>query len=355
MRRFTRTILGKFTARVETTDTQTIEATFYVTEGTDGSILSWCTCKALKLIKVARPFITPTSDDRVDQLVRQYDDLFHGLGKLNGRQVKIHIHEKVQPAAQPHRREHFHVRKQLEEQLEKDEQQGVIERVDGPTPWVSPIVVKPKREPGKVRVCIDMRKANKAIQRQRHLKTTIKVIIKALNGTTVLSKLDLNQGYNQLELTPESRYITTFRTHLVLRQYTHLNFGVSSAACIFQNIICETLAGIPGAINLSDDSLVLGKSQEEHDQALEATFKHLRESGLTFHRNKCVYNQAELAFFGYVFSADGKCHPTPARYKRSSIWRPHPQFLKYEACLGWQIIAHGSNPATQPTPNHSEI
>ena len=139
----TLSILGKFKARVETTDTQTIEATFSVTEGTDGSILSWRTPEALELIKVAKPLITPTSDDRVDQLVRQYDDLFHGLGKLKGRHVKIHIDETVQPVAQPHRRVPSHVRKQLEEQLEKDEQQGVIERVDGPTPWVLPIVVAP--------------------------------------------------------------------------------------------------------------------------------------------------------------------------------------------------------------------
>ena len=81
---------------------------------------------------------------------------------------------------------------------------------------------------------------------------------------------------------------------------------------IFQNIICETLAGVPGAINLSDDILVFGKPQEEHDQALEATFKRLRESGLTLNRKKCVYNQAELAFFRYVFSADGM-PPDPSK------------------------------------------
>ena len=45
------------------------------------------------------------------------------------------------------------MRKQLDEQLEKDEQQGVIECVDGPTTWVPPIVVAPKREPGKESVC----------------------------------------------------------------------------------------------------------------------------------------------------------------------------------------------------------
>ena len=52
---------------------------------------------------------------------------------------------------------------------------GVIERVDGPTPWVSPIVVAPKpKAPGKIHVCVDMRRANAAIQRERYATPTIK-------------------------------------------------------------------------------------------------------------------------------------------------------------------------------------
>ena len=63
----------------------------------------------------------------MEKLVKEYDDLFHGLGKLKGKQVTIHIDESVQPVAQPHRRVPFHVREQLEEQLAKDEEQGAIE------------------------------------------------------------------------------------------------------------------------------------------------------------------------------------------------------------------------------------
>ena len=66
---------------------------------------------------------------------------------------------------------------------------------------------------------------------------TIKEIIGDLDGAKVFSKLDLNQGYNQLELALESRYITTFGTHLGLMRYKRLNFGISSAAEIFQNVI----------------------------------------------------------------------------------------------------------------------
>ena len=63
-------------------------------------------------------------------------------------------------------------------------------------------------------------------------------------------------GLHQLELAPESRYITTFSAHIGLMRYKRLNFGISSAAEIFQNVIRETLEGIDGAINISDDILV---------------------------------------------------------------------------------------------------
>ena len=70
-------------------------------------------------------------------------------------------------------------------------------------------------------------------------------------------------------------------------RYKRLNFGISSAAEIFQNVIRETLEGIDGAMNISDDILVSGKTHEEHDQNLRAVFQRLREKGLTPNKSKC--------------------------------------------------------------------
>ena len=109
------------------------------------------------------------------------------------------------------------------------------------------VVPKPKSE-GQIRVCVDMRQANEAIVRERHITPTITELVNDLNGAAIFSKLDLNQGYNQLELEQSSRYITTFSTHLGLWRYKRLNFGVSSA--VLQNAIRETLSGISGAINI---------------------------------------------------------------------------------------------------------
>ena len=63
--------------------------------------------------------------------------------------------------------------KDIETQLKLDEERGVKEKPKGPTPWVSPIVVVPKKIPGQIRVCVDMRSANHAIKRMNHSTLTL--------------------------------------------------------------------------------------------------------------------------------------------------------------------------------------
>ena len=65
-----------------------------------------------------------------------------------------------------------------------------------PAPWVSAIVAVPKKD-GNVRICVDMRAANTAIKRVRHLIPTVADISLELNGARFFSKLDLSKAYHQ--------------------------------------------------------------------------------------------------------------------------------------------------------------
>ena len=164
----------------------------------------------------------------------------------------LHIDNSVTPVAQQARRIPFHLRRQVSEEITKLEEQGIIEKVKGATPWVSPVVAIPKKNGG-VRLCVDMRMPNTAIQRERHPSPTVDDLVHDLNGATVFSKLDLKAGYHQIPLVEESRHITTFVTHKGLYRYTRLNFGTNSASEIFQHTISEQLYNIRGALNISDD------------------------------------------------------------------------------------------------------
>ena len=128
----------------------------------------------------------------------------------------------------------------------------------------------------------------------------------------MFSKLDLNQGYNQLELHEDSRCITTFATHVGLRRYNRLFFGINSAAEIFQEAIRNTLSDLKGVMNISDDILVYGENEEKHNDNLKAVLERLREKGLTLNRAKCELNKATVEYFGHVFSATG-LSPNPKK------------------------------------------
>jgi hypothetical protein len=108
-----------------------------------------------------------------------------------------------------------------------------------------------------------------------------------------------------VELHPDSRYITTFSTHIGLFRYKRWNFGINSASEIFQNIVRQLIAGIKGAINLSDDILVYGPTREEHDKALHQVLSRLRDSGATINEKKSKFHQNKLNFFGMTFSGEG--------------------------------------------------
>ena len=126
-----------------------------------------------------------------------------------------------------------------------------------------------------------MRDANKAIHRTRHVTPTTEELVSDLNGATIFSKIDLRSGYHQLELDPESRYITTFSTDVSLYRYKRLIFCLNSDAEVFQHTIQEVIAGIPDAKNVSDDIICCGSNQAEHDRALDATLPRLHTLGLT--------------------------------------------------------------------------
>lgn len=306
-------ILGKFKGVVTHGD-QHSYATFNVVNCNSGNLLSMKTSEDLGLLKMNLNAVNTESNSHVsDSLCKDFPHLFEGVGKLNNMQVHLSIDHSVKPVNQKHRRIPYQLRKKVEEQLLNDEANDIIEKVDGATPWVSPVVIVPKpNDPSEIRLCIDMREPNRAIQRERHITPTIDDVINQVNGSKVFSKLDLNSAYNQLELDIESRNITTFTTHLGLRRYKRLNFGVNSASEIFQNILTNVLSDIPNCFNINDDILVHGPTQEEHDIALKAVFKRLSDRGLTLKRGKCLFNQAQLLFYGYIFSAEG-IRPNPQR------------------------------------------
>ena len=258
---------GKFETLVEAKRKFTV-ATIYVTQEKGGCLMSYATAQELGLITLHLDGVEvgkagkqklEVKDVHVQNIVNNHKEVFTGLGKFKDKQIDLVIDESMQPVLQPQRRIPYHSRDKLEKELQKLVREDIIEKVpeNEQAEWVSPVVIVPKKNDA-IRLCIDMRVVNKAIKTTRHPIPTAKDISIELNGATVFTKLDLNQAYHQLELSPESRHITTFSTHIGLYRFKRLNYGTSASAEIFQNALTQVLQGLKGVQNIADDIIVFG-------------------------------------------------------------------------------------------------
>ena len=312
--------LGTFSARVLCTVTnKCCTADFVIVEGRGANLLGKSTSEELSLSQVGPAVVNLLDND----VVAQYRPLFTGVGMLKDYQLKLHINDSIKPVAQSPRRIPFQLREKVDGKLNELLVSDIIQEVpDGPTEWVSPLVVIPKSD-GDIRICVDMRRGNEAIVRERHPIPTVEELLR-----TMFSKLDLKWGFYQIVLEEGCRHITTFTTHRGLFRYKRLMFGLSSAPEKYQKVVCDLLKNCEGVANIADDVIVYGIDRQQHDERLHKVLKKLLESGLTLNPQKCQFRMQELTFFGHDMSKQGV---SPSKEKIAAIENAEPPKTVNEA------------------------
>lgn len=256
--------------------------------------------KAVHQMPDSHPLQSGTKED----IVKQYPSLFQGLGKLEGEHT-IQLKEGATPfCLTTPRRVPLPLMKQVQEEIKRMEQLDVIEPVDEPTEWCSPIVVVPKAD-GRVRICVDLTRLNQAVRREVYQMPTVEETLGSLTEGSVFSKLDANSGFHQIVLNPESAKLTTFITPFGRYMFKRLPFGISSAPEHFQKRMDKELSGIEGVKCRMDDILIIGKDQAEHDKRLKQVLDRLVERKLTLNLEKCLFSQSRLQYLGQIIDSDG--------------------------------------------------
>ncbi|XP_062616425.1 uncharacterized protein K02A2.6-like [Saccostrea cucullata] len=293
-------VAGIFTATVKYNQTVIPDVEFAVIEGEGQALLGRDTAVQLGMLQIVSSVSEAVNlDNRT--VFEKYPNGFKGVGKLKSFQLEIPINPDVEPVIQPMRRIPYSLRDKLDRKLDELLDLDIIERVDKPCAWVSPVVCVPKHSGDDIRLCVDMRQANTSPSPY----SSIDEILHEMNGSTVFSKLDVTWAYHQIELKPESREITTFVTHKGLFRYKRLMFGISCAPEMYQKVMQQVLQGCERVRNIMDDIFVHASSQEKHDRCLENVVRVLYEKGLTFNRDKCELTMSEVVFMGHVLSGLG--------------------------------------------------
>ena len=242
----------------------------------------------------------PLTQDKVEST---YADIFQGLGKFPGEPYKLRLKPDAVPAKHRPRRVPVHLQDAFHEEIERLVKIDVLEKVTEPTEWVNSFVIVEKvidssnaHSPNHVikksiRLCIDPKDLNEALEREPYYSRSIDELISMFAGAKVFTIVDMDKGYWQVVLHPESRKLTCMAFDIGRYQFKTLPMGSKVASDIFQRMLDSVYIGLPGVTGIADDMVIFGRNEEEHDRNLILFLETTRKNGLFLNKQKLQFKK----------------------------------------------------------------
>ncbi|PAA83486.1 hypothetical protein BOX15_Mlig014458g9 [Macrostomum lignano] len=269
----------------------------------------------------------------LDEILKENAQAFDGIGCLKNYAARIFLEEGARPVCHPPSRVPIHLAPAVDAELQYLEEQGIIEPVEGPCPWVSRIVVVPKEAPGEIRITQDLMELNKSVVRERHPIPTFEEVTGDMAGATLFSELDVAKAFYQIPVSEECRHLLTFSTPRGLRRLTRLCMGLSTAQEILQAVMSSVLAGLSKVKWIHDDIIVYGHSVAEHHNNLRECLQRLAQHGLTLNPAKCKLARTQVTFMGMRLSKDG-VRPTESKLEAVNAFAEPTNVTEVRSFLG---------------------
>lgn len=246
---------------------------------------------------------TTQNVQNITSLVHEkFGDLFSGIGMIK---PPFHISTKldVQPVITPVRKVPFALLEPLKKALNELEQSKIIEKVNGPSDWVNPLVLV-KKSDNSLRICLDPFHLNKAIKREHSKLDTFDEITSRMSNAKIFSKLDASQAFHQIPLDESSSNLCTFGTPYGRFKFKRLPYGITCAPEIF-NERFKTIFNFNNVGVYIDDLLIWGSDQKQHDETLCKVLDSARQHGVKFNLSKCQFSVKQIKFMGHIISESG--------------------------------------------------
>lgn len=215
---------------------------------------------------------------------------------------------QLEPGAKPYARRNYRVSADeeifAEETIRKWLRQGVV-RPSESSPWSSPIIISYHARTGKPRLCIDYRALNAATVTDEYLLPLVSDITRAIRGKVVFSKVDLSQGFNQFEVSEESRHLTSFAGPRGQKyEFVGSPFGLKNVPAAFQRVMDRVLGTMlwERASVYVDDIIIFSASVQAHHADLTELASRLRKANIFVRASKCTFYVSEVEYLGYIVS-----------------------------------------------------
>lgn len=223
--------------------------------------------------------------------------------------------------------------KVVDEQIKEWLDQNIIR--PSKSDYSSPIVLAKKKN-GTYRLCIDYRRLNKKIIRDRFPLPLIEDQIDRLKGAKVFTTLDLKNGFLHVNVHRDSIKYTAFVTPRGQYEFIKMPFGLCTAPSVFQryvNYIFQDLISDGTVLAYLDDLAIPSKTQDEGLDKLLTVFKRAEEYGLMFNWSKCLFMRREIEYLGYIIQ-DNEVRPSKEKIAAVSKFKTPNNLKSLQSFLG---------------------
>ena len=279
--------------------------------------------------------LQPALRARMLQLLQKYRHVFLCKGESLGRTDKYTINIETgnaKPVKVPPRRMAPAHKAIVEQELGKMLAENVIE--PSASPWSSPIVLVKKKN-GETRFCVDYRAVNSVIEGDSYPLPRIDETLESLEGNGWFSTLDLKSGYWQVPLDQNDKLKTAFSCHKGLFHFNVCPFGLKTAPSKFMRMMDIILSGLKPekCLVYLDDTIIVGRTFEEHLMNLEEVLQRFEASKLKLNPDKCRWALQEVAYLGHIVSKDG-IRTDPSKVEAVKNWAPPRSLKELRSFLG---------------------
>ena len=292
-----------------------------------GILMSWQVCKGLGILLHCYPDpvsmdVTPSSKGSQPQVfsatimilnresvVKEFPTVFDGnIRSMDGEEFHIHLTDDAKlfcvntPRSIP-----YVYRDKLATELELLQAQHIIAPITDVTEWCAPIVVAPKKNSDRIRMCVDLSHLNRYVKRERYQSPTPAQAVAdiATSNAKFFTVLDAVKGYHQCPLDEQSQLLTTFITPFGRFKYLRAPYGISSISEHYERRMAEAFAGLTGFRRIVDDIVIYDSDITQHVKHVKEFLQRCSEKKISLNLDKCKFCQTQVTFAGFVLSAEG--------------------------------------------------
>jgi len=197
---------------------------------------------------------------------------------------------------------------------------GIVYEVK--SPYSAPVVVVKKKD-GSLRLCVDYRKLNLCVIKDKYPLPRVEDLLVRAARAKVFSKVDMKMGFHQIPIKESHQKYLAFTVGSELLTYRSLPFGLVTSPAEFCRVVNDVLRPLGDrVVAYVDDILILSDSVLQHVGDVEAVVKALAEACFRIALKKCVLFSSKIQFLGHMVS-HGEISQDPARTK-AILEQPNP-------------------------------